>query len=121
MEDATHLPTKSLLSVFRKTSHSVHFPTICFGAKTLKHTVTRWLWVLVGVFFFTGELEPEDPLQLDFLTLLLIQACVLEHGTRLGPRLYVSPPGDSLVSGSLLSGPDGPASCSPGPQAPSAH
>lgn len=121
MEDATHLPTKSLLSVFRKTSHSVHFPTICFGAKTLKHTVRQdgcgfWLG-----FFFTGELEPEDPLQLDFLTLLLIQACVLEHGTRLGPRLYVSPPGDSLVSGSLLSGPDGPASCSPGPQAPSAH
>lgn len=92
------------------------FPTICSGAKTLKQRdkmVVGFGWVF---------LEPADPLQLNFLTLLPIQACALEHGTRLGPRLYVSPPpGDSRVSGSLLSGPDGPASCSPGPQAPSAH
>lgn len=46
-----------------------------------------------------------------------------EHGGRhcLHPRRCVFPSGDSRVSGFLLSGPDGPASCSQGPQAPSTH
>lgn len=46
-----------------------------------------------------------------------------KHGGRhyLCPRLCVFPSGDSRVSGSLLSAPDGPASCSQGPQAHSTH
>lgn len=39
----------------------------------------------------------------------------------LSPCLCMSPSGDSRVSGSLLSGPDGPATCSQGPQTPSTH
>lgn len=80
------------------------FATICFGAKALKHAVRQdGCGVLFCFVFFYRGAGTSRPPPTDSPHPPLIQACALEHGTRRGPRLYVSPPRVTAVCQGLCS------------------
>lgn len=102
------------------------FPTICCGAKPPKDD---------GCVLRDRGAGSRRPLPPNFLTIsssfshMHTCLCILTQKLTATMSTFVgvscppppSPAGDSRVSGSLLSGPDGPGGCSHGPQAPNTH
>lgn len=76
VEDVTHLPTEVAPFGFQANFSLRAFPTICFGAKTLKHgnAETRWWWCSC----LSREAGASRPLRLNFLTLVssYVRTCV---------------------------------------------